>query len=204
MAAVDALDYLLGRNPTGYSYVTGYGAKTPQFPHHRPSSADGITEPVPGLLVGGPNPKQEDKCVYASTLAALSYSDTECSYASNEIAINWNAPFAYLAGGLEASLGAGATGTGIRFGKSGGMNGGKHSVLIGWEAKRLRVRWPQGWKGSVELFDMRGARLDAAAMDTAGGSLWVYRLRAIDPEGRQVLRTGNISPFANLRVELHD
>jgi endoglucanase len=28
--------------------------------------------------------------------------DDVCSYASNEIAINWNAPFVYLAGALEA------------------------------------------------------------------------------------------------------
>ncbi|EAZ83164.1 endoglucanase A [Algoriphagus machipongonensis] len=28
------LDYLLGRNATGYSYVTGFGANTPLHPHH--------------------------------------------------------------------------------------------------------------------------------------------------------------------------
>ncbi|RZK93254.1 MAG: hypothetical protein EOO62_32240, partial [Hymenobacter sp.] len=29
-------------------------------------------------------------------------SDTVCSYASNEIAINWNAPLVYLAAAIEA------------------------------------------------------------------------------------------------------
>ncbi|NUQ21065.1 MAG: endoglucanase, partial [Gemmatimonadaceae bacterium] len=102
-AAVAALDYLLGRNPTGYSFVTGYGAKTPHSPHHRPSASDTVAAPVPGLLVGGPNPGQQDRCAgYPSRLPALSYLDDVCAYASNEIAINWNAPFAYLALAIDA------------------------------------------------------------------------------------------------------
>lgn len=100
--ALSNLDYLLGRNATGYSFVTGYGHKTPMFPHHRPSEADGIEEPVPGLLAGGPNPGQQDGCDYPSKAADESYVDAECSYASNEIAINWNAPLVYLAAALEA------------------------------------------------------------------------------------------------------
>jgi len=101
--ALTNLDYILGRNATGYSFVTGYGHKTPMFPHHRISEADGIAEPVPGLIVGGPNPGQQDGCTtYPSKIPDESYTDTVCSYASNEIAINWNAPAAYLAGALEA------------------------------------------------------------------------------------------------------
>lgn len=100
--ALSNLDYLMGRNATGYSYVTGFGDKTPMFPHHRPSEADGIAEPVPGLLVGGPNPGQQDECDYPSKIADESYVDAECSYASNEIAINWNAPLVYLAAAIEA------------------------------------------------------------------------------------------------------
>ena len=96
--ALDNLDYLLGRNATGYSYVTGYGTKTPMHPHHRPSETDKVKEPVPGLLVGGPNPGQQDKCTtYTSKSYDESYTDDMCSYASNEIAINWNAPLVYLA-----------------------------------------------------------------------------------------------------------
>jgi endoglucanase len=101
--ALSNLDYVLGRNATGYSFVTGYGHKTPMFPHHRLSEADGIPDPVPGLIVGGPNPGQQDGCkTYPSHIPDESYTDTVCSYASNEIAINWNAPAAYLAGALEA------------------------------------------------------------------------------------------------------
>jgi len=105
-AAVANLDYLMGRNPTGYSYVTGIGTKTPMFPHHRPSAADTVVAPVPGLLVGGPNPAQQDRCAgYPSSLPALSYIDAQCSYASNEIAINWNAPIAYLSAAIDAEYG---------------------------------------------------------------------------------------------------
>jgi Glycosyl hydrolase family 9/Cellulase N-terminal ig-like domain len=101
--ALTNLDYILGRNATGYSFVTGYGHKTPLFPHHRQSEADGVTNPVPGLIVGGPNRGQQDGCkTYPSNIPDESYTDSVCSYASNEIAINWNAPAAYLAGALEA------------------------------------------------------------------------------------------------------
>ncbi|RNI29661.1 cellulase [Rufibacter immobilis] len=106
-AALSNLDYLLGRNATGFSFVTGYGQKSTRHPHHRPSMADGIAEPVPGLLAGGPNGQanRQDKCpTYTATSPDEMYTDDDCSYASNEIAINWNAPLVYLANGLEALL----------------------------------------------------------------------------------------------------
>ena len=100
--ALGNLDYLLGRNATGYSFVTGFGARTPFHPHHRPSAADDIDAPVPGLLVGGPNPGRQDGCVYPATAPDKAYVDDVCAYASNEVAINWNAPLVYLAAALEA------------------------------------------------------------------------------------------------------
>ncbi|WP_286760316.1 glycoside hydrolase family 9 protein [Salegentibacter sp. UBA1130] len=107
-AANSNLDYLLGRNATGFSFLTGFGEKSTRDPHHRPSEADDNEDPVPGLLAGGPNPGQQDKneCAEKYTAAhkhpATSYIDNRCSYASNEIAINWNAPFVYLANAIEA------------------------------------------------------------------------------------------------------
>ncbi|MEO8860138.1 MAG: glycoside hydrolase family 9 protein [Ginsengibacter sp.] len=100
--ALSNLDYLLGRNATGYCFITGIGSKPPMFPHHRQSTADGITDPVPGLMVGGPNPGMQDRCTYEFTEPETAYSDAVCSYASNEIAINWNAPVVYLANAIEA------------------------------------------------------------------------------------------------------
>jgi endoglucanase len=102
-AAGHNLDYLLGRNATGYCFLTGFGTERVMHPHHRPSMADGIAEPIPGLLSGGPNPGQQDKCVtYTSNFADESFTDDDCSYASNEIAINWNAPMVYLSAAIEA------------------------------------------------------------------------------------------------------
>ena len=91
--------YILGQNATGYCFVTGFGTKSPQYPHHRLSSTDTITAPYPGLLAGGPNKDKQDidfAPTYTSNLPALSYTDDVESYASNEIAINWTAPLVYV------------------------------------------------------------------------------------------------------------
>lgn len=100
--ALSNLDYLLGRNATSYCFVTGLGSYSTVHPHHRPSVADGIAEPVPGLLAGGPNPGRQDKCEYHYFEPETAYVDSDCAYASNEIAINWNAPLVYLANAVEA------------------------------------------------------------------------------------------------------
>lgn len=100
--ALTNADYLLGRNATGYCFVTGMGSRSPMHPHHRQSVADAIVEPVPGLLAGGPNPGKQDGCQYPFTETETAYVDVDCSYASNEIAINWNAPAVYLFNALEA------------------------------------------------------------------------------------------------------
>lgn len=104
-AAIDQLDYLLGRNPLAMCYVTGFGRHSPQAPHHRPSVADGVVAPIPGFLVGGPHAGGQDKAhcpegIYPSDLPAKAYVDHACSYATNEVAINWNAGLVYLSAGL--------------------------------------------------------------------------------------------------------
>lgn len=101
------LDYILGRNATGYSYVTGFGSKTPLHPHHRLATSRPDLPPLPGFMVGGPNPSQQDKCDYPSNVPDESFTDLACSYASNEIAINWSAPFAYLVNSIQAILESG-------------------------------------------------------------------------------------------------
>ena len=100
--ALANLDYLLGRNGTGYCYVTGFGSKPTMHPHHRPSYASGAGSPVPGLLAGGPNPGMQDGIKLPSVVPDEAYTDNYQAYAVNEVAINWNAPLAYLANAIEA------------------------------------------------------------------------------------------------------
>ena len=108
-AAQALLDYALGRNAIDTSMVTGFGERPTLHPHHRVSEADGIAAPIPGLLAGGPNPGQPDanKCpaAYPSSVPAKSYLDHVCSYASNEVAINWNAPLVYVSAALQVLTG---------------------------------------------------------------------------------------------------
>ena len=106
-AAISDADYLLGRNATGYCFVTGFGTKPVMHPHQRISHADGIEAPLPGFLAGGPNPGQQDRetCkTYPSDAPDESYTDDMNSYASNEIAINWNAYLVGLMSWLDATL----------------------------------------------------------------------------------------------------
>ena len=99
------MDYILGRNPLGYCYVTGLGAKSPLHPCHRLSASDGINAPIPGFLVGGPNGGQQDAkdgVTYPSNQPDESYVDDQASYASNEVSIGWSAGLAAAAAALDA------------------------------------------------------------------------------------------------------
>ncbi|WP_457421137.1 glycoside hydrolase family 9 protein [Roseateles sp. P5_E7] len=102
-AAQAALDFVLGRHPTGYTMVTGFGTRSPLLPHHRPSGAAPKLPPVPGMIVGGSRPGGDDcKKAYPSQAPAKAYLDDFCSFTTNEIAINWNAPLVYVSAALQA------------------------------------------------------------------------------------------------------
>jgi endoglucanase len=98
---LDQLNYVLGVNAHAISFLTGIGEYHTMNPHHRPSGADNIAEPVPGLLAGGPDEFLEDGVLVAnftpSTPPALCYIDDVGSYASNEIAVNWNSALVFAA-----------------------------------------------------------------------------------------------------------
>jgi endoglucanase len=100
-AAQNQLDYLLGMNATGYSFVTGFGERAFRFPHHRPSYADGVDDPVPGLVSGGPNKLFPDKAakmtIPPDTAPAKFYLDYTPTASTNEIAIYWNSPAVFVA-----------------------------------------------------------------------------------------------------------
>ncbi|MGN0620756.1 MAG: glycoside hydrolase family 9 protein [Porcipelethomonas sp.] len=96
-AAADNLNYLLGKNPNGVCYVTGYGTVSPQNPHHRPSMAKNTA--MKGMLVGGVNSAKEDsaaKAYLAGVPSAKCYVDHSESYSTNEVTTYWNSPLIYL------------------------------------------------------------------------------------------------------------
>jgi endoglucanase len=102
-AARENLHYLLGRNTFSLSWVTQVGTHPYRHPHHRPSGADQNAEPWPGLLTGGPNAGRQDPAMkkLPDGPPARMYLDEQDSYASNEIAINWNAPLVFLLAGID-------------------------------------------------------------------------------------------------------
>ena len=106
-AALDNLHYLFGRNCHCVSWVTQLGIRPFRHPHHRPSAADGVAEPWPGLLSGGPNRHPADDVARAlpSGPPMRMWIDHEGAYSMNEVAINWNAPLVFaLAFANEADL----------------------------------------------------------------------------------------------------
>jgi endoglucanase len=97
--ALDTLHYLLGRNTFSLSWVTAVGENPYRHPHHRLSGGTGKPEPWPGFLSGGPNADRQDavlKALPAGLPPAKIYVDELASYASNEVAINWNAVLVFM------------------------------------------------------------------------------------------------------------
>lgn len=96
--AMANLHYLLGCNCFGVSWVTHVGRRPFQHPHHRPSGADGIDAPWPGLLSGGPNAGGGDPIAnkMPKQPPMKMWTDNQGAYSMNEVAINWNAPLVFL------------------------------------------------------------------------------------------------------------
>lgn len=95
-AALLQWHYALGLNALDLCFVTGFGERSVLHPHHRPSGADGIEAPVPGLISGGPNksypyPQTKEK-LGTDTPPAKYFLDETPSADTNEITIYWNSP----------------------------------------------------------------------------------------------------------------
>jgi len=104
-AALDNLHYLLGNNTFSLSFVSQLGENALKHPHHRPSGSQKYPGAWPGLLSGGPNSYELDPALKVlhdknpNLPPAKSFVDSEGSWCSNEIAINWQAVFVYLLAG---------------------------------------------------------------------------------------------------------
>ncbi|MFJ6352854.1 glycoside hydrolase family 9 protein [Streptomyces sp. NPDC092046] len=101
--ALETMDYLLGRNALGMSYVTGHGERSSQNQHHRfwAHQLDAsLPHPPAGSLAGGPDSALQDPVAQEKLTGcapAACYVDDIGSYSTNEVAVNWNAPLAWLA-----------------------------------------------------------------------------------------------------------
>lgn len=89
------LDYLMGRNPLGVSYITGVGRNAPANPRDWVSRFDSVKPAVPGMLVGGPFSQANDDCKYLSTAAASRYLDDWCSSQTNQVSLSGSAALLY-------------------------------------------------------------------------------------------------------------
>lgn len=101
--AFAAMDYLLGRNPANYSYVSGHGDQPVKNVHHRFWAHEldaALPIAPPGALSGGPNSGLQDPTA-ARLLAGCApqrcFVDDIEAYSVNEVAVNWNAALAWLA-----------------------------------------------------------------------------------------------------------
>ena len=102
-AALAGIDYLLGRNALGLSYVTGYGTRYAHHQHSRwygPELDPALPPPPRGTLAGGPNTGRQDPVAAAlppGTPAQRCYVDDIQAFSLNEMTVNWNAALAWLA-----------------------------------------------------------------------------------------------------------
>lgn len=97
------MEYLMGNNPMGYSYIVGYGPAYAKHPHHRAahgSTTNNMNVPAEhkhtlwGALVGGPDASDVHK-------------DLTTDYVYNEVAIDYNAAFVGALAGHYLLYGAG-------------------------------------------------------------------------------------------------
>lgn len=111
---ISGMDYILGRNPLDYSYVTGYGSHSVKYPHHRwwsNQSDANFPEAPNGILVGGPNSGMQDPWVRGSgwkpgeIAPAKCYMDHIEAWSVNECTINWNTPLAWVSAYLAEKNG---------------------------------------------------------------------------------------------------
>ena len=127
-AALESLDYVLGRNALDQSYVTGYGTQFSQNQHHRTFAAQldpTLPHPPAGTLSGGPNSSIQDP-VAAQTwpqgcVAQRCYLDNIQSWSTNEMTVNWNSSLTWMAAWASSDevVESGPTFVGRRSGSTG-------------------------------------------------------------------------------------
>ena len=96
--ALNQLNYMLGFDPFDIVFVTGVGSNPVVHPYHQFSMLLQKGVPVPGMLVGGANKYSRLRGHVLSNFPGKCYEDNVKNYFVNETAINYTAPFVYVAG----------------------------------------------------------------------------------------------------------
>ncbi|MBP2337945.1 glycoside hydrolase family 9 protein [Saccharothrix coeruleofusca] len=164
----EVLHYLLGRNPTSYSYVTGYGDRPVENVHHRHWARQlDPTLPIapPGVLSGGPNSALQDPI---ATRLLQGCKPQKCfvdhieAYSLNEVTINWNSGLAWVASWAAEKAGGTPPPAGckVQYQSSKWSTGSTAYVTItntsttAWDGWSLKFSFPgdqkitQGWSAT--------------------------------------------------------
>lgn len=95
---VSAMDYLLGNNALDRSYITGFGARPVEHPHH---AFFARVTPPPGIATGGANSAADDPIARGAGVSGRPpqrcFFDHVESYSTNQVSISWNASLAWIA-----------------------------------------------------------------------------------------------------------
>lgn len=105
---IAVMNYLLGGNPLGRSFISGHGRQPMRNPHHRfwaHQLDPKYPPPPPGALSGGPNntssPRADEPVGPSEGCAPQEcWVDDARSFTTNEVAINWNAPLVWVSAWL--------------------------------------------------------------------------------------------------------
>ena len=101
-AVLGGYDYVFGRNALNQSYVTGYGEVNSHNQHTRIYAHEldpALPNPPAGTLAGVANSALQDPYAQSKLTGCVGqfcYIDDIQSYSTNELAINWNAPLAWV------------------------------------------------------------------------------------------------------------
>ncbi len=190
-AALSCYDYILGRNATEFCFITERGDKGVRNVHHRPSEGDSLDGSIPGFLAGGPNGGHKRDCFgNYSQFAAKAYLDGTCSFTTNEIAINWQAPMTYLAHGLVADY--------INWTKS--LNKTytfTHSPFLIFEKEKSEktISVLSNTKWSIR----KNEKWFTVSADTTQGNSFVH-IKTIEVNNGDSLRTGSFNIISNGKI----
>ncbi|MDC7221336.1 MAG: glycoside hydrolase family 9 protein [Spirochaetales bacterium] len=109
---ISALDYLMGMNGLNFSFVSGYGTNSLSHPLHHfwaDQPHKGFPKVPAGVVAGGPNENPSDPTAQAPEVTSRGiskrYVDSSKSWSTNEVAINWNSPLAWISAYVDSEIG---------------------------------------------------------------------------------------------------